>query len=255
VIDFKNIKAIVSDIGGVYYVGDEAIPGAVDAIRMYREKNIPIRFCTNTTTMSDRSLLTKLHNLGIEIEKHELFGAVRAGVEFLRSHGKPKCHFLLTDDPKADFAEFPEDGHRPDFVVIGDSGKDWDQKMMQSIFEMVMRGAEIVALHKGKYWQTSEGLRVDFGAFVAGLEYLTDKTATIVGKPSPDFFRLVLGDLGYEPHEAAMIGDDIDSDIGGAQAVGMKGILVRTGKYRPEFEENSSVTPDLVIDSVAELRF
>ena len=51
-----------------------------------------------------------------------------------------------------------------------------------------------------------------------------------------------------------MVGDDIVSDIGGAQFAGLKGVLVKTGKYRQEIAEKSSIIPDLTIDSVTSLR-
>jgi ribonucleotide monophosphatase NagD (HAD superfamily) len=70
-----------------------------------------------------------------------------------------------------------------------------------------------------------------------------------VGKPERAFFRLALADLGLEPHEVAMVGDDAESDVAGAQAAGLQGILVKTGKYRPEAEGE----PDLVLESVAGL--
>ena len=118
---------------------------------------------------------------------------------------------------------------------------------------MLIGGARLMALHKGKSWQTEEGLRVDMGAFVAGLEYASDKTATVVGKPSPEFYRLALDSMGLGPTEVAMVGDDIDSDVGGAQAAGMKGVLVKTGKYRKAVAEALAVRPDLTIDSIADL--
>ena len=109
----------------------------------------------------------------------------------------------------------------------------------------------MIALHKGKFWQTEDGLQMDIGAFVAGLEYVTGQTATVIGKPSRTFFETALIDMGVKPARAAMIGDDIDSDIGGAQAAGMKGILVKTGKYREELVNKSSVKPNVVVDSIS----
>jgi ribonucleotide monophosphatase NagD (HAD superfamily) len=94
---------------------------------------------------------------------------------------------------------------------------------------------------------------MDIGGFVAALEYCTGRPALVMGKPSADFFRVALGDIGASAHEVAMVGDDIDSDIGGAQRVGLFGILTRTGKFRQQYVEASSVRPDLVIDSIEAL--
>ncbi|MFH1688544.1 MAG: TIGR01458 family HAD-type hydrolase [bacterium] len=248
-----DIQGFLIDLSGVLYVDNAIIPGAIETLELLRKRNVPVRFCTNTTVLSDVSLLAKLAALGLPIEPHQLFGAVRAAVTYLRKRGAPRCHLFLSDDPLRDFAEFPTDDARPEFVVIGDMGKNWDYEMMQRAFHMVIAGAEIVALHKGRYWQTQAGLQMDIGAFVAGLEYVTGKTATVIGKPSPDFFGLAVQDMNLPAGAVAMVGDDINSDIGGAQAAGLKGILVRTGKYRPDLAASSTIVPDLTIDSIADL--
>ena len=252
--DVNQIKGLLLDLDGVLYVGDKAIDGAAETIQYLRLKHLPLRFCTNTTILSNKSLLEKLGRMGLSIEPHELYGAISAAVSYLRRYGRPRCFFLVTDDPGQDFAEFPEDDKDPEFIILGDVGKQWDYELMQKVFHLVVRGARMVALHKGRYWETSEGLRMDVGAFVAGLEYVTGQTATLIGKPSRDFFELAVKDMRLRPSEVAMVGDDINSDIGGAQQAGMKAILVETGKYRAELAARAGITPDLILDSVTALR-
>jgi len=253
-LDFSEIKGFLFDLDGVMYVGGEAIPGAADTISYLKSLSIPVRFCTNTTVLSNKSMQAKLAKLGLPVDSSEFFGSISAAVAYLRSQGNPRCRLLLTEDPRTDFAEFVEDEDNPEILVVGDVCKAWSYDLLHSAFLNIMDGAEMVALHKGRYWQTETGLQMDIGAFVAGLEYVTSTEARIIGKPSPDFFRLALHDMGLQPHEVAMVGDDIISDIGGAQAVGMKGIMVRTGKYREETVARAPVTPDSVIDSVADLQ-
>jgi HAD superfamily hydrolase (TIGR01458 family) len=153
----------------------------------------------------------------------------------------------------AEFEEFPQSESRPQVVVIGDIGDRWNYALMNRLFRMLMEGAELVALHKSRYSQTEEGLRLDIGAFVAGLEYVTGREAILVGKPSPTFFRLAVLNLNLRPEEVAMVGDDIEGDVGGAQRSGLKGVLVKTGKYRPDVAARSRVRPDAVLDSIASL--
>ncbi len=138
--------------------------------------------------------------------------------------------------------------------MIGHYGNRWNYDLLNHLFKLIMDGAEMLALHKGRFWQTENGLTLDIGAFVAGLEHATGKKAIVIGKPSPTFFRLALEDMGVEPDRAVMIGDDIINDIKGAQDAGMTGILVKTGKYRPDYVSKSDVKPDLVLDSVADLQ-
>ena len=94
---------------------------------------------------------------------------------------------------------------------------------------------------------------LDLGAFAAALEYASGREATLVGKPAPDFFTAALASLGASPAQAAVIGDDLEADVGGGQAAGMKGVLVRTGKFRPEDAKRSRIRPDAALDSLAQL--
>ena len=249
----SNVKGLLIDLDGVVYVGDAAIKGAVETIKSLRQKNLTCRFLTNTTTRSLDSLHKKLTGLGLPIEKGEILSATHAGVLYLRRQGRPSCHLLLTDDPKRDFAEFPENNTNPDYVVVGDLAKSWNYDIMNRAFNMIINGAALLALHKGRYWQTEEGLRMDIGAFVAGLEYVSGRDAVVIGKPSPEFFRTALSDMGLSADEVVMVGDDIHNDIGGAQKAGHRAVLVRTGKYRHDLVEQAGIEPDLIIDSIADL--
>ena len=94
---------------------------------------------------------------------------------------------------------------------------------------------------------------MDIGAFIHGLEYASNRQAMMIGKPSVDFFNIALADMQLSISEVLMIGDDIDSDIGGAQQAGIKSVLVRTGKYRQAYADASNIKPDLLLDSIADL--
>jgi len=142
---------------------------------------------------------------------------------------------------------------RPDVIVVGDIGTAWDYRLLSELFEQLIAGATLVALHKGRYYQGPDGLILDIGGFVAALEYAASVEAVVIGKPSSRFFQLAVSDMGLEPNEVVMIGDDIESDVGGAQRAGLRGILVRTGKYRGHLVEKSAVIPDLIIESIADL--
>lgn len=244
-----NIKGFLFDIDGVLSVEDELIPGAVNIIQKLKSRQIPYRFVTNTSTKSLDSLYNKLQNQGLPITKHELFHSPTAAVLHMRQYRQRTCYLFIEEDAKKDFAEFTI-SEKPEAIIVGYMEKGWSSDLLNKAFRMVMAGAEIIALHKNKYFQVQDGLRLDSGAIVVGLEYATGKEAAVVGKPNPSFFQLALQNLGLPPQEVAMIGDDIESDIGGAQKCGLTGILVKTGKYREELVRSSWVKPDLVMESV-----
>lgn len=249
----SRIRGFLIDLDGVLYVGDTVIEGAVETIDSLKTRGFPCRFATNTTTKSLITLYNKLKTLGLPIEKKEIISAPRAAVMHLKKKGSPTCFLCMNDDVKRDFAEFRAVEENPDVVIIGDIGDRWNYTTMSRLFHLVIDGAEIVALHKGRYWHEPDGLRLDIGAFVAGLEYATGTTATIMGKPSRDFFEMAVEDMQLAPAETAMIGDDIESDVGGARAAGLLGILVKTGKYREELAARSRIIPDIIINSIRNL--
>ncbi len=120
-------------------------------------------------------------------------------------------------------------------------------------FAELQAGAAFYCLHKNRWWQTERGPLLDGGAFVAGLEYACGVEATVLGKPSAAYFAAALDALEAEPELTWMVGDDVEADVRGAQAFGMRTALVRTGKFRPEELEGSDVVPDVVLSSVAQL--
>lgn len=249
-----RIEGVLFDIDGVVHVGKTAIPGAADALRHLDRKSTPYRFVTNTTTKSPRTLHERMQAMGLPIADPGLILTTHeVAAAWLRARGCPSCLLLVNDDARETYGGLPTSNDRPDYVVIGDIGDAWNYDILDRVFNMVMDGAAMLALHKGRYRQTENGLRMDIGAFVAGLEYTTGRTATIVGKPSSAFFDMAVQRLGVAKDRVVMVGDDIESDIGGAQNAGIRGILVRTGKYREDAAAQSAVRPDAVIDSVADL--
>jgi ribonucleotide monophosphatase NagD (HAD superfamily) len=117
-----------------------------------------------------------------------------------------------------------------------------------------MAGAAIIALSRDRYWQRGDGLALDAGPFVRALEYATGVEARVAGKPSPAFYAAALASLGLDvTARAVMVGDDLWSDVEGAQRAGLQGWLVCTGKFREDTLRESGITPNRVLPSVAAL--
>ena len=135
-------------------------------------------------------------------------------------------------------------------VVIGGAGDEFSYEALNRAFNLVLNGASLIAMHRGLSWRTSAGMQLDTGAFLTGLERASGVEATVIGKPEPAMFAAGLANLGVAPSEAVMIGDDIDADVRGAQAAGLTGVLVRTGKFRAQVLDSPGAAPDLVTDSI-----
>ncbi|HEY7773332.1 MAG TPA: TIGR01458 family HAD-type hydrolase [Marinagarivorans sp.] len=254
-----DIRAILFDLDGTLYIGDAPIDGARATLAYLREKSYTLRFLTNTTTKSQAQILVNLQQMGFDIAEDELISApVAARLELAainQKMSKPIRIWPLVDDAiKTDFDMFDYDDQMPDYVVLGDIGERWNLALINHLFNVLHSGAQLIALHKNRFWQTTSGLKADIGFFIAGFEYVCSKKALVMGKPNQDFFNRVLASAKVPAHQALMVGDDIDSDIDGAQQLGIRGALVETGKFRQHYFEQSDVKPNHVIASMVQLQ-
>ena len=252
----RGTRGFLIDLDGVLYVGDRPVDGAQDAIRFLQENDYKFRFVSNTTRKSRRTIANRLRVMGFSIPEEYIFTPALAAVAWLKNHNIQSYYLLTTGDVDQDFddGQPPVPGGKVELVIIGDAGEKITYGSMNTAFRHLMEGAELVALEKDRYWMAPEGISLSAGPFISALEFATGKTATLMGKPSPAFFDLALQDMGLKPGDVAMIGDDIHTDIAGAQKSGIRGILVKTGKYREDTVQNTEIKPARIIDSIAHIR-
>jgi HAD superfamily hydrolase (TIGR01458 family) len=251
----RNVKGFLIDIDGVLSTGDTAIPGAREALALLKNQGYPFRCVSNSTRRCRATIAARLETMGFDIPEHSIFTPPLAAVRYLQETGKHRAYLLTTGDADRDFAgACSDDGTTTvDYVIVGDAGDRVTYASMNHAFRCLVGGAGLIALEKDRYWMAPDGLSLSAGPFVTALESATGKTATVVGKPARAFFDLALRDMGLSADGVLMVGDDILTDIGGAQAAGMRGILVRTGKFRAHALETSGVRPDAVINSVGDI--
>jgi HAD superfamily hydrolase (TIGR01458 family) len=249
----EGVEGLLLDLSGVIYVQDEAVPGASEALERFRSGGIPVRLVTNTTMRPRRSILERLERLGIDADPTELITPASLARRRCEEAGYESVSLVVLDELREDLEGLEERGDSVDAVIVGDLGESWDYEVLNGAFGQLMDGAELIALQKNRYWETSDGLSLDAGPFVAALEYAAGREAEVMGKPSPAFFELALGELGVSAERAAMVGDDVEADVGGAMDAGLGGILVRTGKYRRDLVEQSGIEPTSTVDSIADV--
>jgi HAD superfamily hydrolase (TIGR01458 family) len=251
------MTAILLDIDGVLHVSGEAIPGAADAVQELRAEGHRLRFVTNNTTRARMRLAAELRAIGIELEEDELATTPLAAARLLEGLRVLPLTMTAIREDLARHVTLVDEG--AEAVLVGgadetdETGEVFAYENLNRAFAEVREGARLVCLHKNRWWQTSRGPLLDAGAFVAGLEYAAQVEAEVVGKPTAAYFESALAELDAAPGEAVMVGDDVEADIGGAKRLGMRGVLVRTGKFRPAALRTADPQPDAVIDSIADL--
>jgi HAD superfamily hydrolase (TIGR01458 family) len=250
------MAAILLDIDGVMHVSGEPIPGAATAVRQLRENGHRIRFVTNATTRSRAQLGQELRGNGVEVGDDEIQTAAEAAARRLR--GKRvlalTMHALVHDLEGLELV-----GEGADAVLLGGADETPETNLVFSYMNLARAfgeleaGAELYCLHRNRWWQTKHGAMLDAGAFVAGLEYAAQTEAIVLGKPSSAYFEAACEALDADAGMTWMVGDDLESDVLGAQRLGMHTVLVRTGKFRPDAVERSGVQPDGIVSSLAQL--
>jgi HAD superfamily hydrolase (TIGR01458 family) len=248
-------EAFLIDLDGVISGGGVLLPGARETITWLKKHNYPFRFVSNTTRRPRSMIAAELSAMGITIPEAAIFTPAMAAVSFMIQKNRTHAFLLTTRELES---EFTSGGIIPaeqdiDFIVIGDAGDRFTYDRMNTAFRHLLSGSDILALEKDRYWMGADGLMLSAGPFVSGLEYASGRMATVMGKPSPDFFSLALSSMGAKPGGTAMIGDDVVTDAGGAISCGLFGILVKTGKYRDETLAAAAVKPTAILSSIADL--
>ena len=251
----RRIRAVLLDIDGVLTVSWRPVPGAVEAVARLRAAGFAVALVTNTTSQTRAWIAATLADAGFGVGPGDIFTAPAITAAYLaRNCPGARCALLNSGDIAADLPGVQiTDDPAPDVVILGGAGPEFSYPALNRVFGYLLGGARLVAMGRNLYWRTGSGLQLDTGAFLAGLEQAAGVRAEVTGKPAAAFFATALAALGADAAGAVMVGDDIEADVLAAQRHGLTGVLVRTGKYRPETHRNAPGSPDQVIDSVADL--
>ena len=254
----ETLNALLIDLDGVIYQDDSLVDGAIDTLNWLRVQKIAYLFVTNTTSRSRLALLDKFQALGFTAKVNEIITPIVATTQWLKSQKFNKVALFVNEDALEDFTGVeqvsPFDDKDVDAVVIGDLGEGWTYRALNSAFRLLMRNPrpELIALGMTRYWRAQDGLRLDVAPFVRALECASNSQARVIGKPASTFFESSLVLLNRTAEQTLMVGDDIVGDIDGAQRCGIRGLQVKTGKFR-DADLKGIIKPFAVLDSIAAL--
>ncbi|XP_066151418.1 haloacid dehalogenase-like hydrolase domain-containing protein 2 [Euwallacea fornicatus] len=245
------IKEVLVDLSGTLHIDNQAIPGAIQALKRLKQQDLTIKYVTNTTKESKRMLHERLTNLGFQVNKSDIISSLGACRNLIASRSL-KPMLMVAPEAMEDFQDLScPPTETPDAVVIGLAPTEFQYNRLNEAFRHLQNGAQLIAIHSGKYYKTNDGLSLGPGCFVKGLEYAAQCKALLVGKPNKIFFQSALT-ASISPSQAVMIGDDVTDDIKGAMDAGLQGYLVKTGKYREGDEDKISPSPTKVFESFVE---
>lgn len=260
------VGGVLFDIDGVLVTSWQPIPGAAEALSVLTEHQIARAYLTNTTTRTRQQIASTLQGAGMDVSPDEVITAAALTADYVRARYPGARCFLVNsgqiadDMPGIDIidSEAWDGSGQPDVVLLGGAGNEYNHLTLSRVYDWMSRGVPVVAMHRSMSWTTSEGLRIDTGMYLIGMEETSGRKATGVGKPAPAGFQAAASRLGVDTDEMYMVGDDLNNDVIAAQVVGMTGVLVRTGKFRQDTldrwaTDEFAMQPNHVIDSVAGL--
>ena len=254
-VGLSDIHGLLLDMDGVLGVSWRPLPGAAAAVARLRDAGLPLRVITSTTARSRGDIGSGLREHGFDFADEDLLTASVLAAAYLRVAHPDARVFLLGDAQPVDLEGVRLVGldDEPEVVLVSGADESFAFDTLNRVYQALLGGAALVAMHRNLSWMTHEGERLDAGAYVLGLERAAGHTAVVTGKPAPECFVAGLEALGLPADRVAMVGDDIENDVLAAQAVGISGVLVRTGKFREEKLAGASGTPDHVIGSIVDL--
>ena len=262
------IGGVLFDIDGVLVTSWKPIAGAAETLRCLADHQIARAYLTNTTTKTRSQIAALLTDAGMDVTSDEVITAAVLTANYVRDrYPGARCFLVnsgrIAEDMHGIDIVHPQDvigsePETPDVVLLGGAGSEYDHVTLSRVFDWMAQGVPVVAMHRSTAWNTTEGLRVDTGMYLIGMEQTSGRKATAVGKPAPEGFLTAAGRLGVDPEEMYVVGDDLNNDVLAGQVVGMTGVLVRTGKFRQDTldrwaADEFAMQPNYVIDSVADL--
>jgi len=268
-----GVRGLILDADGVLVLKGRSLPGATPALRRLTARGFPYRIVTNFSTAHRETLAARFNEGGLTLDPAHIITAASAAAAYTASAhpGRPLL-VLATPDAMREFAG--QEVVAPDAaaaragdvaaVVLGDAGDELTFGELDLAFRLARGGAELLAMHRNPWWLTDRGVTLDAGAVVAGLEFALGRRARVLGKPSPIVFRQaaagLAGDLGLgrlARTAVAMVGDDLSSDLAPARRLGMRTVLVLTGKTAGREVDaaiaSARFAPDGVAPSIGEV--
>jgi phospholysine phosphohistidine inorganic pyrophosphate phosphatase len=258
---------VLLDLDGTVYQDGKALPGTIEALNRLQAGGLRLVFVTNTTMVPVARILQRLWDMGLRVDPDRVRSPLQAARDRLLGQGLHTVRALVRPAAREDLAGL--ELLAPDVcdvtaqaVLVGDMGRDWSYEALDRAFRDLMHGAAFFSCQSNRYYRKGEDLVLDAGAFVAALEYASGRQAEVLGKPGREFFLAPAREMWHNEEELHtrlragavwMVGDDLEMDISAARQAGLRGIMVRTGKFRPGDEIRARLEADEVLDSVADL--
>lgn len=251
-------KGFIFDLDGTVYLSDRLIPGADRVIRLLREKGKKVVFLSNKPVQTREDYASKLTQLGIPTQPDEVVNSTLVMINYLKKNAPHAKIFVVGEIPFVEEAKtagfrITDDPKEIEYVVVA-FDRTFDYRKLNISFQAIKLGAHFVATNPDRTCPVEGGEIPDCAGMIAAIEAVTQKKVeVIVGKPSPLIIQAALEVMGLQPGDCILIGDRLETDIKMGKDSGIATGLVLTGITDVMTLKESSIQPDFIFQSIADV--
>ena len=245
-------KGVIFDVDGVLTFQGKTYPGAVNTLNLLKEKGITLKCVTNSTLKSRKSCAEKLERAGFSITPEEVITASYATAVYLKEINPRSCWILLAGDGCTEFTEFYQETQNPEYIVVGDYRDKFTFENMNKALRLLLKGSKLIGMSPELIDASMGDFELNVGSWAKMLEVASGVQAVYIGKPSSYIFELALKSMNLRKNDVIMVGDKVSTDVKGAQSVGIKSLLIKTGEFS-EKDLDEGITPDFICDSITDI--
>lgn len=251
-----TIKLVIFDLDGTVYLGGKLIPGAKRFLKKLDAAGIDYAFMTNNSSIAPGQYRTKLRNLGLRVTPNNVLTSCQATCLMLTELNLGPEIFLLGTKKFQNYLAkqgYTHTDRDPKAVIIG-FDKELTFEKFTTAIRLVDKGVPLLASHPDVLCPSPDGPLVDAGCILAAIKAATNVTPiAIAGKPHRWIIKLARQNFNVKPSQIAVVGDRLQTDMKMAKRYKMHSILTLTGVTKQHHLKASSIKPDLVVKSIAEL--
>ena len=251
----RKIECWLTDMDGVLVHEGQALPGAAEVIKSWREQALRFLVLTNNSMYTPRDLAARLKATGLDIGADYIWTSALATADFLHSQ-KPKGSAFVLGEAGLTTAMY-EIGYimtdvNPDYVVLGES-RNFNFDSLTKAIRLINNGARFIATNPDATGPSADGVLPATGSVAALITKATGKDPYIVGKPNPMMFRSAMNKINAHSETTGMIGDRMDTDIVAGIEAGLHTVLVLTGIADDAEINRFPFRPNEILNSIADL--
>lgn len=259
-----GIAAVLSDLDGVVWRGDEVLPGAPELFAELRRRDLPFAFATNNSAKTPVQYAARLTAAGIPVAARQVVTSGVVTARYLAENYGPGSQVHVLGSPAlveliaaeglnvtgSDLSATHDDWPQ---VVVAGMDRELSYGKLAAAAAAVRSGADLLGTNGDPTFPVPGGLLPGTGSIIAALETATGRKAKLLGKPEAPMFEYALQLLGAEPARTVMIGDRLDTDVLGARRAGLRTALVLTGATTAAHSTGGVLEADLVVPGMLEL--